>query len=255
MVQVDDLTDCIFISYSRTDQAYARRLADELRERGPTPWMDDRIDFGDHWWQTIVRAVRASAAFIVVMTPEAERLRWVEREGKPILPLLLRGRRVRVLLSPSCVARCTHRRGVHGVGEGASVFLQTHSEQRHRHRRSHTPHHPCHAPLGPPHPLPHPLAPETISQGCQHAAQPRCQRQAHDARPPCTLRLPPEPARERSQPADHPQQDPAQRLKQIGRLAVPGIQRSDKRGPLSWRRGGVCNSRCRLRGRCGRRAG
>jgi nucleotide-binding universal stress UspA family protein len=88
----------VFISYAREDQAYARDLAADLRTHGFEPWMDDRIDFGDRWWQTIVQAVRASAAAIVVMTPEAEESEWVEREillaqreGKPLFPLLLRG--------------------------------------------------------------------------------------------------------------------------------------------------------------------
>jgi formylglycine-generating enzyme required for sulfatase activity len=60
--------------------------------------MDDRIDFGDRWWQTIVQALRSSAAFVVVMAPESERSEWVHREvllalkeRKPIFPLLLRG--------------------------------------------------------------------------------------------------------------------------------------------------------------------
>ena len=68
--------------------------------------MDDRVDFGDRWWQTIVRAIEASAAVVVVMTPEAERSRWVEREvllaereGKPIVPLLLRGRAFPLLIN------------------------------------------------------------------------------------------------------------------------------------------------------------
>jgi formylglycine-generating enzyme required for sulfatase activity len=92
-------TGHIFISYARVDQTYARKLADDLRSRGFEAWMDDRIDFGDRWWQTIVQAVRASAAFIVVMTPHAEQSEWVEREvmlaldeGKPVFPLLLRGK-------------------------------------------------------------------------------------------------------------------------------------------------------------------
>jgi formylglycine-generating enzyme required for sulfatase activity len=92
-------TGHVFISYAREDQAYARRLADNLRERGFGVWMDDRIDFGDRWWREIVRAVRASAAFIVVMTPDSEDSEWVEREillahaeRKPIFPLLLRGK-------------------------------------------------------------------------------------------------------------------------------------------------------------------
>ena len=101
-----DVTGCVFISYERTDRAYARQLAGALRERDCTPWLDDRIDLGERWWRTIVRAVRACAAFAVVMTPEAERSDWVEREvllaqreGKPILPLLLRGREFPLLIN------------------------------------------------------------------------------------------------------------------------------------------------------------
>ncbi len=92
-------TDHVFISYARHDQAYARQLAADLSAHGLGVWIDDRIDFGDRWWQTIVQAVRASAAFVVVMTPEAEQSEWVEREimlaldeGKPVFPLLLRGK-------------------------------------------------------------------------------------------------------------------------------------------------------------------
>ncbi len=88
----------VFISYSRKDQTYARKLADDLRKRGFEPWMDDRIDFGGRWWRTIDRKIRTCAAFVVVMTPDSEESEWVEREvqlalreGKPIFPLLLRG--------------------------------------------------------------------------------------------------------------------------------------------------------------------
>jgi formylglycine-generating enzyme required for sulfatase activity len=98
VVYADDIAGCVFISYERADRAYARRLAGELRGRGHKPWMDDRIDFGDLWWRTIVRAIEASAAFVVLMTPEARTSRWVHREvlladrrGKPMFPLLLRG--------------------------------------------------------------------------------------------------------------------------------------------------------------------
>jgi hypothetical protein len=95
----------VFISYAREDQAYTRELADHLRERGFGVWMDDRIDFGDRWWPTIVQALRACGAFVVVMTPESEESDWVHREvllaldeRKPILPLLLRGGGFRILI-------------------------------------------------------------------------------------------------------------------------------------------------------------
>ena len=88
----------IFISYSRKDRDYVRKLEDELRKRGFDPWMDDRIDFGDRWWRTIDRYIRTCAAFVVVMTPGSEQSEWVEREvqlalreRKPVFPLLLRG--------------------------------------------------------------------------------------------------------------------------------------------------------------------
>jgi acyl-CoA hydrolase len=89
----------VFVSYSRQDQTYARKLADDLRRRSVDVWIDDRIDYGDRWWRTIVQAIRASAAFVVVMTPDSEESEWVEREvmlamdeEKPIFPLLLHGK-------------------------------------------------------------------------------------------------------------------------------------------------------------------
>jgi formylglycine-generating enzyme required for sulfatase activity len=87
-----------FISYDHQDQAYARALADDLRAHGIEPWIDDRIDFGDRWWRTIVQRLGACSAVVVIMTPEAEVSEWVEREvqlalreHKPIVPLCLRG--------------------------------------------------------------------------------------------------------------------------------------------------------------------
>ncbi len=96
----------VFISYAREDQPYTRKLAEGLRQRGFEVWMDDRIDFGDRWWQTIVQAIRASAAIVVVMTPDSEQSEWVEREillaqheRKPIFPLLLRGHGIPLLVT------------------------------------------------------------------------------------------------------------------------------------------------------------
>ena len=96
----------VFISYDRDDQPYARSLASSLHERGFEIWMDDRIDFGTRWWREIVKAIRASAAFVVVMTPDSEESEWVEREillaqdeRKPIFPLLLRGKVNPLLIS------------------------------------------------------------------------------------------------------------------------------------------------------------
>jgi serine/threonine protein kinase len=88
----------VFISYARSDGAYAHRLADRMREAGLDVWIDARIEGGDRWWRTIVEAIDACAAFVVIMTPDSADSRWVEREilladqrNKPAFPLLLSG--------------------------------------------------------------------------------------------------------------------------------------------------------------------
>ncbi len=88
----------VFISYSKVNWDYARALADRLLVEGFDVWIDDRIDYGEDWWRTIVRAIKACAAFTVVMTPDSDASRWVQREitladelGKPAYPLLLAG--------------------------------------------------------------------------------------------------------------------------------------------------------------------
>lgn len=92
-------TGHIFISYSRTDQPYARKLADHINAHGLTAWIDDQIDYGERWFREITKAIQDSAAVVVIMTPDAENSTWVEREiliaqreNKPILPVLLNGR-------------------------------------------------------------------------------------------------------------------------------------------------------------------
>jgi hypothetical protein len=97
----------IFISYSRKDQAYARKLAESIRQHGFDVWIDDRIDYGNRWWRTIVQAIEECVAFVVVMSPPAEQSEWVEREilvaqreVKPIFPLLLSGREFALLITP-----------------------------------------------------------------------------------------------------------------------------------------------------------
>ena len=88
----------VFISYSREDNDYVQNLIGFLRNSGLSAWADDRIDYGDLWWRTIVANIRSCIAIVVVMTPNSEHSKWVEREvmfadnlGKPIFPLLRDG--------------------------------------------------------------------------------------------------------------------------------------------------------------------
>ncbi|MFN8374259.1 MAG: SUMF1/EgtB/PvdO family nonheme iron enzyme [Anaerolineae bacterium] len=88
----------VFISYSRRNSEYARKLADQLLGLGFDVWIDDRIDYGEDWWRAIVRAIKSCTAFVVLMSPDSGESRWVQREvtladelRKPTFPLLLEG--------------------------------------------------------------------------------------------------------------------------------------------------------------------
>jgi hypothetical protein len=91
----------VFISYSHiADRSYVDRLAALLTSAGHSVWYDGQLVHGDRWAQVVRHNIDTCAAFIVVMTPDAEQSEWVEREidearetSRPILPLLLRGRR------------------------------------------------------------------------------------------------------------------------------------------------------------------
>jgi hypothetical protein len=88
----------IFVSYSKEQRDYARAYAAHLIQHGFDVWIDDQIEFGDDWWRLIVKAIRECGAFTVLMTPEADESRWVQREvmladelRKPMFPLLVAG--------------------------------------------------------------------------------------------------------------------------------------------------------------------
>lgn len=88
----------IFISYSKKQGTYARGLADHLVASGFDVWIDDRIEYGSNWWNTIVETIRQSAALVVIMTPDSLASEWVQLEvqlakkwKKPVFPLLLQG--------------------------------------------------------------------------------------------------------------------------------------------------------------------
>lgn len=88
----------VFISYSKKNHDYASGLADFLMAQGFDIWIDDRIGYGDEWWSVIVNAIMGCAAYIIVMSHEAQASKWVRRElnladhlDKPLFPLLFEG--------------------------------------------------------------------------------------------------------------------------------------------------------------------
>ncbi len=88
----------IFISYAIQSRDYAAKLADRLRAEGFAVWVGNPNEPGERWWRPTARAIRDSAAFIVLMTPEALASELVQLEvslavgyEKPVYPLLLAG--------------------------------------------------------------------------------------------------------------------------------------------------------------------
>jgi len=89
----------IFISYSTKNATYANRLAEKLRDEGFDVWIDNaRLRAGSDWWSSIVKALWSCSAFIVLLSPESDNSRWVQREitiadnqGKPTFPILIGG--------------------------------------------------------------------------------------------------------------------------------------------------------------------
>ncbi len=90
----------IFVSYSHADAEYVGRLKVHLVASGLAVWTDEGIDYGSRWSMVIEKQIETCAVFVPVMTESSREAPWVNREidlaqelGKPILPLLLSGRR------------------------------------------------------------------------------------------------------------------------------------------------------------------
>ncbi len=71
----------VFISYSRADSEFARRLADEMSARGRDAWRDvDDIHPAEEFWPTIQRAIEEAHGVIFILTPDFLRSDYCRRE-------------------------------------------------------------------------------------------------------------------------------------------------------------------------------
>src|SRR5438552_6209847 len=62
----------VFVSYSRNDKEFVRRLDEELKRRDREAWVDwEGIPPGDTWEKTIYGAIEATHTFIFVLTPDS----------------------------------------------------------------------------------------------------------------------------------------------------------------------------------------
>ena len=87
----------IFISYSRKDISFVRKLAGDLEKAGYDVWWDlTDLRGGDDWPREIPKAIEASPFFVVVLSPNSAVSDWVAKEytqalslRKKIIPLML----------------------------------------------------------------------------------------------------------------------------------------------------------------------
>lgn len=71
----------VFISYSRKDIKFARRLAADLEEAGFESWWDiSDLKGGDDWVRVIPAAIAASDFFVVLLSPDSILSEWVSKE-------------------------------------------------------------------------------------------------------------------------------------------------------------------------------
>lgn len=87
----------IFISYSRKDIDFVRKLAEDLEKADYDVWWDiTDLHGGVDWPRAIPAAIEASKYFIIVLSPNSAASDWVEKEythalslRKKIIPLML----------------------------------------------------------------------------------------------------------------------------------------------------------------------
>jgi hypothetical protein len=77
-----------FISYSRYDQEFARRLHDDLREVGVRSWLDAKeLKTGAPWREHIDKALQAHDKVLLILSKASMQSSWVRLEVKNALRL------------------------------------------------------------------------------------------------------------------------------------------------------------------------
>ncbi|MFW6162148.1 MAG: toll/interleukin-1 receptor domain-containing protein [Planctomycetota bacterium] len=70
----------VFLSYSAADKDLATDLISRLRAEGFEVGQDEEVGPGDNWALAIGKALEESDAMIVLLSPDAAKSEWVERE-------------------------------------------------------------------------------------------------------------------------------------------------------------------------------
>ena len=71
----------VFVSYARTDEAMAERVADALRADGYDVWRDDQLPAHRAYADVIEERLKAAKAVVVLWSAEAAKSQWVRAEA------------------------------------------------------------------------------------------------------------------------------------------------------------------------------
>ena len=97
MSDSNPLSCSYFLSYSRSDETFALRFANDLREGGIAMWVD-QLDIrpSEHWDRAIERAVHECRGLLVILSPRsvesdnvADEISFALDHGKPVLPVMI----------------------------------------------------------------------------------------------------------------------------------------------------------------------
>lgn len=88
----------VFLSYSRDAASRARGLAADIESMNHDVWYDAELSGGQHWWDEILRQIRGTDFFVIMVDPAMLKSEACLREGRyadalgiPILPVHVGG--------------------------------------------------------------------------------------------------------------------------------------------------------------------
>ena len=107
----------IFLSYSREDQATARRFAAALEQEGFSVWWDQTLHSGDPYDRVTEQALKDARATVVLWSPHSVESRWVRAEAtiadrhRKLLPVMIAECERPLMFELTQAAALSHWRG------------------------------------------------------------------------------------------------------------------------------------------------
>ena len=100
MSMLDERNIDLFISYSRSNLDFVRRLAEALALEDKEPWFDQRVEplyglpAGSPWWQEIKEGIRSAENFVFIVSEKSvespfchAEIAYALEQGKRIIPV------------------------------------------------------------------------------------------------------------------------------------------------------------------------